>query len=85
MVSMIENNVLDGLKNISGFSTKIADKLPGVFSDVVARRKGAKVVPLKRAPDAEPKCVILICPISRRSSLRLTRSADPWSSDKVST
>ena len=67
MVSMIENNLLDFAKNMLGFSTKIDDKLPGVFPDVVARRKGAKVVPLKRAPDAEPKCVTLICPISRRS------------------
>ena len=50
-----------------GFSTKMDDRLPGVFSDVVARRKGARVVPLKRAPDAVPKLVILICPISRRS------------------
>ena len=66
-VSMTEYSLLDSLKNILGFSTKIDDKLPGVFLDVVARRKGDNVVPLKRAPDAEPNLVMLICPISRRS------------------
>ena len=54
------SDLLDCLKNIFGFSTKMDDKLPGVFSAVVARRKGVRVVPLKRAPDAVPKLVMLI-------------------------
>lgn len=59
-------NVPDSLKKELGFSTKTDDKLPEVFSAVVARRKGTNAVPLKSAPDAVPKPVILIRPISRR-------------------
>lgn len=77
--------LLDCLKNMLGFSTKMDERLPGVFADVVERRNGVRVVPLNKTPDAVPKLVMLICPISKRSWSRSMRSALPWFSDRLST